>query len=277
MSARTTEDLGSTTAGVWSRADALAAVSRGTLQHKVATGEWQELLPGAYLDGGLEPGPVQRAVAAVLATGEELSGARSRIRAVACGRTAARVHGLPLIDDDDPSTGRREHVEDDVHTFRAARGRWTPVEHQGRQLVRHRLTLLAGDLVEHESGLVLTSALRTACDCARLLAFDAAVAVVDDGLHRGLFTCDDLTGALRQRVGWPGVRRLAAVVAAADGRAESPAETVARLVLLPVLPSLVPRSASATGQAGSSRGSTSGTSWPDSASRRTGRPAMPVR
>jgi hypothetical protein len=241
MRARTLDQLGSSTGGIWSRAEALAVVSRGRLQHALATGEWQEVLPGAFMDGGFEPTLVHRAVAAVLATGEELGAARSRIRAVACGRTAARVHGLPLLDDDDPSTGGKEHLLDDVHTFRARGGRWTTVEHGDRRLDRHRLTLLDGDLVHHPSGLVLTSALRTACDCARLLAFDAAVALVDHGLHRRLFTADDLAAALRQRTGWPGVRRLAEVVTAADGRAESPAETVARLVLLPALPCLVPQ------------------------------------
>jgi len=235
-----TQHLGANTLGIWSRSQALEVVTQGQLAYRLATGEWRELLPGAYADGGYEPTAVQRAIAAVIATGEDLA-TQERVRAIACVRTAARVHGLPLIDDDDPATGGQEHLIDDVHTFRARSGRSRALTHHDRTLQRHRLTLLEDDVVKHSSGLRLTSALRTACDCARLLSFEAAVAVMDAGLHRKLFDTDQLAAAVRARQGWPGVRQLAAVVAAADGRAESPAETVTRLLLLPVLPGLVPQ------------------------------------
>lgn len=238
-------ELGAHSLGVWSRGDALRAVTRGQLQHLVLTGEWQEPLPGAYCDGGYELSPEQRAWAAVLATGEQTPQAaerpNSRSHAVACGRTAARVHGLPLIDDDDPSTGARDTLADDVHTFRARGGRSRVVTAGEHTLVRRRLTLLPGDLVRHSSGLLLTSALRTACDCARLLTHEAAVCVLDAGLRRGLFTSEELGVAVQSREGWPGVRRLARAVHDADGRAESPAETLARLLLRPVLPALEPQ------------------------------------
>jgi hypothetical protein len=235
-----TQDLGSRTHGVWSRREALAVLTEGQLAHRVRTGEWHELLPGAFLDGGVEPDPVQWALAAVIASGAQ-PGGDDRVVAVACGRTAARVHGLPHIDDADPSTGSAQHVVDDVHTFRARSGRSRVLAHHGRTVVRHRLALLDGDVVRHPSGLWLTSPVRTACDCARLLSFDAAVALVDAALSRRLFDTDALTAAVRAREGWPGVRRLANVLTAADGRAESPAESVARLVLLPALPGLVPQ------------------------------------
>lgn len=89
--------------------------------------------------------------------------------------------------------------------------------------------------------MLLTSALRTAVDCTRWLTFEAAVALMDAGLHRRLFTSHALAAAVEARQGWPGVRRLAAVVAASDGRAESPSESVVRLLLMPVLPDLVPQ------------------------------------
>lgn len=238
---RTTE-LGAKTLGVWSRKAALAVLTPGQVQHLLAQGIWQQALPGVYADGGFVLDPVQRAVAVALATGDPVTRQPGdRVRAVACGRTAARVHGLPLIDDDDPATGAAEHLVDDVHTFRARSGRSLSFSGAGRELRRHRLTLLEDDLVRHPSGLLLTSALHTAVDCTRLLTHEAAVCLLDGGLHAGLFTTADLAEAVRVRAGWPGVRRTAAAVAAADGRAESPGESLARLLVLPAVPGLVPQ------------------------------------
>lgn len=237
-----TSELGAKTLGVWTRSDALEVVTRGQVQRRVGSGTWQLVLPGVYADGGYVLSAEQRAVAAVLATGDRVvREAGERVRAVACGRTAARVLGLPLIDDDDPATGASEHLVDDVHTFRARSGCSLVVASEAGRLVRHRLTLLDDELVRHPSGLLLTSALRTAVDCSRLLTFEAAVCLLDAGLHAKAFTRDELEAAIAARSGWPGVRRLAAVVQAADGRAESPGETIARLALLPVLPGLVPQ------------------------------------
>lgn len=235
-----TRELGAKALGVWTRAEAEAVLTRGELQARVTSGAWQRVLPGVFADGGYALSPEQRAVAAVLATGDPLS-AKENARAVACGRTAARVHGLPLIDDDDPTTGASDHLTDDVHTFRARSGRSLVVLSGDRRLVRHRLTLLDDELVRHASGLLLTSAVRTAVDCARLLTFEATVCLLDAGLHGKLFTRTELEAAVVARAGWPGVRRLAAAVRVADGRAESPGETIARLILQPVLPGLVPQ------------------------------------
>lgn len=237
-----TSELGAKTLGVWTRQAALAVLTPGQVDHLLANGAWEPLLPGVYADGGYQRDPLQRAAAAVMASGDPVARAPGeRVRAVACGRTAARVHELPLIDDDDPATGAAEHLIDDVHTFRARSGRSGSFAAMGRELRRHRLTLLEGELVRHPSGLLLTSALRTAVDCARLLTHEATVCLLDDGLHRGLFSPADLAAAVRLRGGWPGVRRLAAAVRAADGRAESPGETLARLLLQPVVPGLRPQ------------------------------------
>ncbi|HUR14478.1 MAG TPA: hypothetical protein VM097_08285 [Mycobacteriales bacterium] len=238
---RTTE-LGAKTLGVWTRQAALAVQTPGQVDHLLASGVWQQLLPGVYADAGFERDPLQRAVAAVMATGDAVARAPGqRVRALACGRTAARVHGLPLIDDDDPATGAAEHHIDDVHTFRARSGRSLPVALGNRQLLRHRLSLLQDDVVRHPCGLLLTSPLRTAVDCTRLLTHEATVCLLDDGLRRGLFTTADLEAAVSAREGWPGVRALAAAVRAADGRAESPGESLARMLLLPAVPGLVPQ------------------------------------
>jgi very-short-patch-repair endonuclease len=233
--------LGEGTLGIWSRAAALRLMTPGALDHRVASGQWQLVWPGVYADGGYVLSPEQRAVAAVLGSGHDPGDPNARVAAVACGRTAARVLGLPLVDDDDPAVGGSEGLVDDVHTFRAASGRSRVVQRGTRRLVRHRLTLGPDDLAVHESGLRLTSALRTVCDCARLLSFEAAVCVADAALHARLVTAAELAGAVRVRAGVPGVRRLAAVVAASDGRAESAAESLARLVLRPALPGLTPQ------------------------------------
>lgn len=237
-----TSHLGAKTLGVWTRHAAREVLTPGQVDHLLATGVWQRVLPGVYADGGYALDPLQRAVAAALATGDAvLREPGEPVRAVVCGRTAARVHGLPLIDDDDPATGAAEHLVEDVHTCRARSGRSLAFTGAGRQLRRHRLTLLEDDLVRHPCGLILTSALRTAVDCSRLLTFQASVCLLDGGLRAGSFTTDDLAQAARARQGWPGVRRLAAAVASADGRSESPAESLARLLLLPAVPGLVPQ------------------------------------
>jgi hypothetical protein len=246
--------LGASTLGVWTRTQASELVSRGRIGSLVDSGAWQRVFRGVYADGGYELSAQQRAFAAVLATGgsarpvpfrERPDGSRTgRLLAVACGRTAARVWGMPLIDDDDPATGGNERYVHDVHTWRGLGVSVLPAvlgEPRGHELRRHRLVLLDGDLVQHRSGLWLTAPVRTALDCVALLGHEAAVCVLDDGLHRGLFSRATLTAALRSREGWPGVRALTAAVLAADGRAESPNETVARLLLLPVLPELVPQ------------------------------------
>jgi hypothetical protein len=238
----TTSELGATTLGVWTRQAALEVLTRGQIQRRVASGTWQQVLPGVYADGGYVLSTEQRAVAAALATGDHVDrSAGDRVRAVACGRTAARVYGLPLIDDDDPSTGAREALIDDVHTFRARSGRSLVLEAGDHRLVRHRLTLLDGELHRHASGLLLTSPLRTALDCTRLLSHEAAVCVLDAGLRLRWFSGADLEGAAAAREGWPGVGRLRAAIRASDGRAESPGESLARLLLHPALPGLVPQ------------------------------------
>lgn len=204
-------ELGAKSRGVWTRAQALEVASRGAIRGCVDRGTWQRPWPGVYADAGVVLDPEQRAFAAVLASGGSVEPER-RLRAAACGRTAARVHGFVLVDDDDPPTGAREYLRDEVAVWDHARLLEEP---DGRVLQRHELALQDRDLVRKPSGLVLTSRVRTVLDCAALLSLEALVCLLDDVLHRGL----DL----------------------ADERVESRGETLARLLLLPVLPGLVPQ------------------------------------
>lgn len=103
--------LGDGTSGVWTRAQARRLLTATQVDELVRTGVWQVLWRGVYADGGFVASAEQRAIAAVLATGGadqplpawDGSG-RTVLRAVASGRTAARVWRCPLIDDDDPAT-----------------------------------------------------------------------------------------------------------------------------------------------------------------------------
>ncbi len=229
--------LGDTTGGVWTRAQALEVVSASALRGLLAAGTWQVLLPGVYTDAGIEPDAVSRAYAAVLASGavRERDG-RRRVRAAASGRTAARLHGLVLVDDDDPATGASEHRVDEVVVRQHAR---SLVAADGRSVLRRQPVLAAGDVVEHRPGLWTTSLLRTVADCALVLSPEALVCLLDDVLHRGLMTPAQLDGLVAQRRGRPGGSALATAAALADPLAESPAETLVRLLLRPHVPDLV--------------------------------------
>ena len=243
----TTADLGSATRGVWTRRQALAVTTRGHVDAQVAAGCWQVLWPGVHTDGGIVPDLGQRAHAAGLASGGagqhlQRSTREAPLRAVAGGRTAARVLGLPLIDDRDPTTGAGEHQLDDVVVRTAAR-HLRHVTAGGETRVLHRWVrpLADEDVVRTSSGLWLTSPLRTLVDCAELLSPEALTCAVDSALHRGLVRAEQLDVAVARRAWCPGVRTLRWAVAHADGRAESPAETLARLALVPSLPGLVPQ------------------------------------
>lgn len=222
----TAAELGAGADGVWTRRQAVAALSPARVQTALRRGEWQVLWAGVYADAGHVPDQAQRARAAALAGGPG---------AVACGRTAARLHGMVLVDDADPATGTYEHLLDDV-AVPVARA---PLLSGRRRLLRHGRRGL--DAVELRSGLLVTSPLETVAECARLLAPDALVCLLDDVLHREVVTPQQLAALVEQRRWEPGGPALRRALALADGRAESPAETLARLLLLPVLPGLVPQ------------------------------------
>lgn len=213
--------LGETT-GVWTSAQARAAgLSADQVRGRIARGEWQRLHRGVYADGGYVPDARMRAAAAVLACGRD--------GAVAAGRTAARVWGIPLVDDHDPATRRWEHRLDDVAV---ARGRGA-----SSTLRTRALTLTAADVVEKQDVPVLTP-VRTLVDLALVLRPDALVCAVDHALHRGLVSADDLAAATSARRWSRGARALRSALALSDPAAESPHETLTRLVVLPVLPGL---------------------------------------
>ena len=239
--------LGASSRGVWTRREALAAMSRGCVQSAVARGDWQVLWAGVYADAGIELDAEQRAYAAVLASDDRSRPCvdpqgRRLLRAVASGRTAARVHGFPLIDDRDPSTGACEALLDEVAVRTGARVlRHRTAEGEQRVLTRHVRRLGRDELVRTAGGLWVTDPLRTLVDCATVLTPEALTCAVDFALHRHLVDARSLAAAVAARAWCPGAVALREAVERADGRAESPAETLTRLALLPVLPSLEPQ------------------------------------
>jgi hypothetical protein len=230
--------LGTSSCGIWTRAQALALLLPSQVDAFVRARTWQVPWRGVYADGGYELDAEQRAWAAVLAAGGAgPDAAARRLRAVACGRTAARVWSLPLVDDRDPATGHEEHVLDEVAVVRRLpRQHWA-----GRVLRPVRVGLSPADLVRLPSGLWVTTPLRTLVDCAGLLAPDALVCALDAALHRRLVSPRDLRHAVEALQGRAYSITLRTAVELTDGRAESPPETLARLLLLPALPRLEPQ------------------------------------
>lgn len=223
--------LGTRSYGVWTRAEALAVLAPGQVDALVRARTWQVPWRGVYADAGYDLDAEQRAWAAVLAVGG------LRLPAAACGRTAARVWDLPLVDDLDPATQGEEQLLDEVAVVRRLpRQRWA-----GRELRPVRTPLTSAEVVRSPSGVWVTSPLRTLVDCAGLLSPDALVCSMDAALHRRLVTPQDLRAAVRARAGRAHVLALDAAVRRSDGRAESPPETLARLLLQPVLPRLEPQ------------------------------------
>ena len=235
--------LGARSLSVWTRRQAGALLTPGEIASLVRTGVWQVVWRGVYSDGGFVLDAEQRAVGAVLAAGGTLDPVphpvtgEPQLRAAACGRTAARVWGFPLIDDADPSTGAEEYLLDDV-----AVARRVATARSGRRTLRpHEVRLGVSDLVRRPSGLWVTSPLRTLVDCARLLSVEALVCATDAALHRHQVTLAGLAAGAAAGEGRPGAPALRRAVELADLRSESPAETLTRLLLLPVIPTLVPQ------------------------------------
>jgi hypothetical protein len=135
---------------------------------------------------------------------------------VLCGYSALEAHGIDVRRTDDVTV----HV---AFTHRVPRQ---------RKGVRVCQLALAPDEVVVIGDWRVTSALRTAFDCARLLPLVDAVVAVDALAHAGLITLRELSDAVAAREGVRFVRRVPRVVELADAGSESPMETRTRLVLV---------------------------------------------
>ena len=241
--------LGSTSLGVWRRRDALRILTRDELAFDLAQGSVQSPLPGVCMDGGYVPSAEQWLAIATLSSSQELvreladEEPAACLHAVGCGRTAARVHGMPLIDDEDPATRALDRHQHDVAVFRhlgdvrSKRREGHPLD----TLHRHQLALDRSDVVQHVSGLWLTSEVRTLFDLTSLVSFEALVCAIDWTLHQGRLRRQELLDFAAVHTGWRSIPAFRRAVDLADGRAESPHETLTRLLLKPGWPQLTPQ------------------------------------
>lgn len=189
---------------VLSRSDILAeGWSDPAIARAVRSGRLLRLRRGYFLHGA--PEHRHFAIAAARAcTGSAIS-----------HRSAAQVVGIPLLGEP-----------------RARPDLTVPPKQRGTVAgaLLHRATFDAADASEYAGVRVLKPA-RTALDLARDEGVHPGVIAMDDVLHRGLATRDELERIARQCWNWPGIRRATHALSLADARAESVLESISRLAL----------------------------------------------
>lgn len=195
-----------------------------TLRRQVRAGVWVRVRHGAYTFADL------------WATADEPE--RHRIRARAANRvlggrlafshhTSCALHGLPLWGADLTL----------LHATRSDGG-------SGRTeggVRHHEGLLLPSDVVTVDEVLV-TRPDRAVLESASLLTVEQGLAVVDAGLHAGLFDRDELAAQQLLMQSWPGTQHLQIVSRLADGRSGSVGESRSRyLFWVMALPRPVPQ------------------------------------
>jgi hypothetical protein len=144
-----------------------------------------------------------------------VAAARAYPDGVLSHRTAAELHGLPIV-------GARSRAPE-MTFLPSARGTRNDVKPYRATLDRHDVVLV--------QGLASTSAARTVVDLARHLPTGRVVPAIDAALHRGLTSPDEIDAVLLRCWNWPGIRRAQRAFRLADARAESPLESVSRLAM----------------------------------------------
>ena len=194
--------------GIVVRQDALAAVRSHEIGNAAARGRLVTVQRGLYVPAAHAPTALQRAAAAVAVL--------RPVPAAASHGSAARVHGIPVPDEDgvehvtvDRSARRPHHVRLRVHT-----GRLGPLD------------------TTEVDGVALTTQARTVVDLVRVLdRYDAAWAL-DQALHLRAVVAEDVLVAATRLSRARGVAAVPALVGAAEPRSGSWLETRARLVLM---------------------------------------------
>ncbi|SHG84617.1 Transcriptional regulator, AbiEi antitoxin, Type IV TA system [Jatrophihabitans endophyticus] len=191
------------TATVFSRADARAAGwSDPALTRAVRSGRVLRLRRDQFT---VAAGPVVAAVAA----------ARGCSGSVVSHRSAALVHGLPLVGPPPPvpEVTVAPNGTGDLHRAHL-----------------YRATLRDVDVVEVD-GLAVTSVARTLADLGRHHPTTTAVAAADHALHHELTTPAAIADAVQFCTRWPGGARAVRSLASTDARSESPLESISRIVI----------------------------------------------
>ncbi|MCW2713222.1 MAG: Transcriptional regulator, AbiEi antitoxin, Type system [Frankiales bacterium] len=196
--------------GVVTRKQALdSGLSPAAVRTLLRSGRWTALAGGVYAPAAsLDPGPgarhVLEAAARVLTSG---------LGVVASHRTAALVHGLPLL-------GRPPVVP---QLTRAPRFRGD----SSADRYLYVAGLAEADTTER-GGIPVTSLARTAVDVARRADFRSGVVTADGALRAGLHR-EELGAVAHACRGWPGGARAVRAAAFADERAETPLESITRV------------------------------------------------
>jgi very-short-patch-repair endonuclease len=136
--------------------------------------------------------------------------------AVASHQSAARVHGINLLD---PPANT-------VTLTRAPANRTNRLRSDG--IVFHSANLPANH-VTSRYGLLVTTVPRTVIDLARTSPFREAVVAADSALQADLATKADLATVAGLCHGWPGIQQARRVIEFSDERAESVLESCARV------------------------------------------------
>ncbi len=188
------------------------------VRERLRDGRWISLRRGFYAESADRTGspPWERGAAdhrlAVHAAARALAGSP----VVISHQSAVVLHGLPTWGLD---LGR-------VHVTRTDRG-------HGRIIAgtNHHVGALPDPAVTTTDGLPTTTIARSVIETSCSTQYEAAVALCDAALQRGLVTKAELSEVLDQMVSWPGTGTALAAVAFADGRSESVGESRLRVLM----------------------------------------------
>jgi putative AbiEi antitoxin of type IV toxin-antitoxin system len=133
--------------------------------------------------------------------------------------TAARIHGLDLLDPPD---------EGIVAVTQAPGGVGSRSSRPGIRI--HEAELPVGDLMRRFA-IPVTTVARTVIDIARSETFRNGVVVADSALHSEKTTRGELQAVLAACPQWPGIARARAAVDFSDTRSESVLESLARVIM----------------------------------------------
>ena len=183
--------------GVFTREQALAeGWTPSQVEHRLRTGAWRRLAGRALIRGDVTPSAWSGVWAVHL----------TRLTAVASHLTAAAAHRMPV-------------PAGPVHATAGLRLRSL------KDLVVHRVPLPAVQVLRVGAhGPLLTTPLRSAMDCLRILPEDDAVRLLGWCLTRGVLTREDLVAEVGEAAGRHGNRALLALLRRTVGGALSEAE-----------------------------------------------------
>lgn len=207
--------LGLARGDVFTPVDARAAgCTTAEIRANLTAGRWVALRRGVYTSREVrdrafaDPYSRHRLLTAAALVAVERHSVASHV-------SAAVVHGLALVD----------HPDDGVHLTTDEGS-----SHEGPGLSMH-----CAELGERETTIVadlpVTTVPRTLFDLGRRLSFADAVASIDQALHAGTVTPEQLRDTTVLHDAWPGSGCARRAIGFADGRSESIGESLGRVAI----------------------------------------------